>query len=363
MPRLDQLSEMSRKTLLAHPVIDNEATPWTVPRKPLRESRLALVTTAGLHRRGDAPFVPRDQTDLDGPRAHRAREAAARALRAVSLRPSARGRRRPPGTAARHPRRARAARPFGGSGARGLRRRALYLTRGAEPPAGRERAVGADGGRPGGRDHRAAPLARVLAARARRANRRRAVGRRPAPLPRRRPLSPGLRGGQGRGASRIVGRRPRPAVHPSCRRRPQGLLLRVAHGADRRARLPGGRAPVLGRDPPRRSLPAESRPHESVGRPRTRRGRVRDRALGWPASGSTLPAPAPSSSTRSTATSRHRTMACARSTRARSRTCGACSMRRVPRASWSRTRSAAIARTAPWPTRRSPTPITGCAPA
>ena len=62
MPRLDQLSEMSRKTLLAHPVIDNEATPWTAPRAPLRASRLALVTTAGLHRRGDTTFVPRDQT-------------------------------------------------------------------------------------------------------------------------------------------------------------------------------------------------------------------------------------------------------------------------------------------------------------
>ena len=62
MPRLDQLSEMSRKTLLAHPVVDNEGSPWTAPRKPLRDSRLALVTTAGLHRRGDRTFAPRDQT-------------------------------------------------------------------------------------------------------------------------------------------------------------------------------------------------------------------------------------------------------------------------------------------------------------
>jgi len=62
VPRLDQLSEVSRKTLLAHPVMDNEGSPWTAPRTPLRESRLALVTTAGLHRRGDATFVPRDQT-------------------------------------------------------------------------------------------------------------------------------------------------------------------------------------------------------------------------------------------------------------------------------------------------------------
>ncbi|TMG36356.1 MAG: hypothetical protein E6H88_09675 [Chloroflexi bacterium] len=50
MPRLDQLSEMSRKTLLAHPVVDNEGSPWTAPRKPLRDSRLALVT--GFDRSG-----------------------------------------------------------------------------------------------------------------------------------------------------------------------------------------------------------------------------------------------------------------------------------------------------------------------
>ncbi|MBI5431226.1 MAG: hypothetical protein HZA52_00160 [Planctomycetes bacterium] len=32
------------------------AVPWTVPRAPLRELRVALITTAGLHRRDDAPF-------------------------------------------------------------------------------------------------------------------------------------------------------------------------------------------------------------------------------------------------------------------------------------------------------------------
>ncbi|MCC6405791.1 MAG: hypothetical protein IT453_01400 [Planctomycetes bacterium] len=32
------------------------AVPWTAPRAPLRELRVALITTAGLHRRDDRPF-------------------------------------------------------------------------------------------------------------------------------------------------------------------------------------------------------------------------------------------------------------------------------------------------------------------
>ncbi len=34
-----------------------ETTPWSVPRAPLRELRVALIATADLHRRGDAPFA------------------------------------------------------------------------------------------------------------------------------------------------------------------------------------------------------------------------------------------------------------------------------------------------------------------
>jgi len=62
MPRLDRLSEASRKTLLAFPAQVNDSTPHAVLPRPLPACRLVLVTTAGLHRRGDRPFVPGDQS-------------------------------------------------------------------------------------------------------------------------------------------------------------------------------------------------------------------------------------------------------------------------------------------------------------
>lgn len=62
VPRLAQLSEIQRKAILTHPCLDNETAPWSAPRKPLSASRLALVTTAGIHVRGDRPFAPREQT-------------------------------------------------------------------------------------------------------------------------------------------------------------------------------------------------------------------------------------------------------------------------------------------------------------
>jgi D-proline reductase (dithiol) PrdB len=62
MPRLDRLPEANRKNLLALPVRVNAATPFAPLRRPLAACRLAIVTTAGLHRRGDRPFGPGDQT-------------------------------------------------------------------------------------------------------------------------------------------------------------------------------------------------------------------------------------------------------------------------------------------------------------
>ena len=62
MPRLDRLSEASRKGLLALPVQVHDGAPFVRPVKPLSASRLALVTTAGLHRRDDARFMPGEQT-------------------------------------------------------------------------------------------------------------------------------------------------------------------------------------------------------------------------------------------------------------------------------------------------------------
>lgn len=57
MPRLEHLSEVQRNTILTFPAQVNRETPWTPLRRPLAEARLALVTTAGLHLRGDRPFI------------------------------------------------------------------------------------------------------------------------------------------------------------------------------------------------------------------------------------------------------------------------------------------------------------------
>ncbi len=57
MPRLEHLPDMKRNEMLTFPAQVNRATPWTWPARPLREARVALVTSAGLHHRGDPPFV------------------------------------------------------------------------------------------------------------------------------------------------------------------------------------------------------------------------------------------------------------------------------------------------------------------
>ena len=58
MPRLEHLSEIVRKQMLMWPCLEYDDTPWTPMAKPLSESKLGLVTTAGLHVRGDKPFIP-----------------------------------------------------------------------------------------------------------------------------------------------------------------------------------------------------------------------------------------------------------------------------------------------------------------
>src|SRR5262249_44834388 len=62
MPRLDRLSELQRNSSLAHPCLLNDSAPFTRLHRPLSESRLALVTTAGIHLRGDAPYTNADQS-------------------------------------------------------------------------------------------------------------------------------------------------------------------------------------------------------------------------------------------------------------------------------------------------------------
>ena len=62
MPRLERLPEANRKNLLNLPIQANETAPFTRLTKPLTACRVAIVTTAGLHRRGDRPFGPGEQT-------------------------------------------------------------------------------------------------------------------------------------------------------------------------------------------------------------------------------------------------------------------------------------------------------------
>ena len=56
MPRLEVLSEVNRRTLEFFPCLEHDDTPWTPLPKPLSECTLALVTSAGIHLRGDQPF-------------------------------------------------------------------------------------------------------------------------------------------------------------------------------------------------------------------------------------------------------------------------------------------------------------------
>jgi D-proline reductase (dithiol) PrdB len=55
MARLDTLIESERSHLLALPCPIFEKTPWATP-PPLKKCRIALISTAGLHRRNDRPF-------------------------------------------------------------------------------------------------------------------------------------------------------------------------------------------------------------------------------------------------------------------------------------------------------------------
>jgi D-proline reductase (dithiol) PrdB len=54
--RLDQLSEAERKYLKELPCPTFETHPWEEG-PPLNQRRAAIVSTAGLHRRGDRPFT------------------------------------------------------------------------------------------------------------------------------------------------------------------------------------------------------------------------------------------------------------------------------------------------------------------
>ena len=62
MPRLEDLSDVARQAHLNFPAFDHDDSPRAPFDKALADAKLALVTTAGLHLRDDAPFAGGDQT-------------------------------------------------------------------------------------------------------------------------------------------------------------------------------------------------------------------------------------------------------------------------------------------------------------
>jgi D-proline reductase (dithiol) PrdB len=57
MPRLETLSEINRQAMRSFPCLEPDMTPWSPLHKPLSQSKISLVTSAGLHLRDDKPFI------------------------------------------------------------------------------------------------------------------------------------------------------------------------------------------------------------------------------------------------------------------------------------------------------------------
>lgn len=55
MARLEDFDELGQDYFLSMPMPEFDSTPWIEPR-PVAEARIALISTAGLQRRGDRPF-------------------------------------------------------------------------------------------------------------------------------------------------------------------------------------------------------------------------------------------------------------------------------------------------------------------
>lgn len=61
MPRIEDLTEVQRQTVLNFPCFEYDDAPFAPLSKPLSRATVALVTTAGLHTRGDRPFSAGEQ--------------------------------------------------------------------------------------------------------------------------------------------------------------------------------------------------------------------------------------------------------------------------------------------------------------
>jgi D-proline reductase (dithiol) PrdB len=62
MPRIEDLTDVQRQAVLNFPAFEYDGSPFVPLRKPLSQVKLALVTTAGLHLRGDKGFTNGDQS-------------------------------------------------------------------------------------------------------------------------------------------------------------------------------------------------------------------------------------------------------------------------------------------------------------
>ena len=62
MPRLEDLTAVQRQAVLNFPCFEYDGAPFVPLTKPLSMARLALVTTAGMHLRGDRAFTAGDQS-------------------------------------------------------------------------------------------------------------------------------------------------------------------------------------------------------------------------------------------------------------------------------------------------------------
>ena len=62
MPRLESLPQVQRTMLLTRAVEVHDGAPRTPLPRPLADCALAVVTSAGVHRRGDEPFGREDPT-------------------------------------------------------------------------------------------------------------------------------------------------------------------------------------------------------------------------------------------------------------------------------------------------------------
>ena len=60
MPIMERLSKSMQERMLNWPCNEYQDTPWTPMTKPLSQSKVALVSTAGFHVREDRPFFGGD---------------------------------------------------------------------------------------------------------------------------------------------------------------------------------------------------------------------------------------------------------------------------------------------------------------